>query len=144
MANFGNFMKKKLAGKFNPPGEKVTRSVLASMSPGPAETSTKPVENLAEPAPRIISSNIGFLSQPQPEVGSDSSSASESEENPNDDLGWGEQIAPEEGDQIEIVGANGSKELYNVEQENILTEAPIQRPVDASGSRDAPPSAPKK
>ena len=38
MANFGNFMKKKLAGKFDAPGEKVTRSVLASMSPGPAET----------------------------------------------------------------------------------------------------------
>ena len=93
MANFGNFMKKKLAGKFDPPGEKVTRSVLASMSPGPAETSTKPAENLAEPAPRIISSNIGFLSQPQPDIGSDSSSASESEENPNDGIGWGEQIA---------------------------------------------------
>ena len=59
MANFGNFMKKKLAGKFDAPGE---------------------------PEPRIISSNIGFRSQPQPER-SDSSSASESE-----DIGWGERV----------------------------------------------------
>ena len=65
MASFGNFMKKKLAGKFDAPGEKVTRSVLASMSPmpaetttKPAETTTKPAENLAEPATRIISSKI--------------------------------------------------------------------------------------
>ena len=94
MANFGNFMKKKLADKFDAPGEKVTRSVLASMSPGPAETLTKPAENVAEPAPRIISSNIGFRSQPQPER-SDSSSASESE-----DIGWGERVAAREGDQI--------------------------------------------
>ena len=94
MANFGNFMKKKLAGKFDAPGEKVTRSVLASMSPGPAETLTKPAENVAEPAPRIISSNIGFRSQPQPDR-SDSSSASESE-----DIGWGERVAAREGDQI--------------------------------------------
>ena len=73
------FYEEKLAGKFDTPGEKVTCSVLASMSPGPAETLTKPAENVAEPAPRIISSNIGFRSQPQPER-SDSSSASESED----------------------------------------------------------------
>ena len=140
MASFGNFMKKKLAGKFDAPGEKVTRSVLASMSPGPAETSTKPAENLAEPATRIISSKIGFLSQPQPDIES-SSSASESEEN---DLGWGDKIAPKEGDQIEIFDANGSKELYNVETENIVTEAPIQRPVEASKAGDPPPSKKRK
>ena len=81
-----------------------------------------------------------FFSQPQPDIDS-SSSASESEEN---DLGWGDKIAPKEGDQIEIFDANGSKELYNVETENIVTEAPIQRPVEASKAGDPPPSKKRK
>ena len=33
----------------------------------------------------------------------------------NDYLGWGESIATKEGDLIEIVGANGANELFNVQ-----------------------------
>ena len=59
MVNFGTFMAKKMAEKYNVPGEKVTRSVLATLSP---RTSPKTV-NGDTTTPRIKPQTLdSFLS----------------------------------------------------------------------------------
>ena len=145
MSEFARFMEKKLGGKYNVSreagggggqggGEGGGRggargggggSVLDALLPKKVnEVMEKELlDDSRAKQTRIISSNIGFLSNAQ----NVEESSSESEEEPAE---YGSSIDPKVGDQVEVVSVSGRNRVFNIEHGNILT--PNQASTEAS------------
>ena len=159
MYEFESFMEKKLGGKYNVSreagggggqggGEGGGRggargggggSVLDALLPKKVnEVMEKELlDDSRAKQTRIISSNIGFLSNAQ-NVGESSQSSSESEEEPAE---YGSSIDPKVGDQVEVVSVSGRNKVFNIDHGNILkpnqasTEASVgAHPPETSGA----------
>ena len=157
MSDFARFMQKKLGGKYNVGGEGGAGgeqcggsggglgggrggsegqgggrgggggSVLDALLP---QKVNEVMEDSRTTQTRIISSNIGFLSNAQ----NVEESSSESEEEPAE---YGKGIDPKVGDQVEVISISGRNEVFNIEPGNILT--PNQASTEASEAH--PPEA---
>ena len=122
MANFGAFMAKKMTT----PGDKMTRSVLAAMAPRSSTNTT--VRGEREDNSRIISTKIGFLSQPAASSSSSDTSSSSSES--EDDSAIDDNVAT-------------TKDSDTLTTAPVPSEAQIERPLAMEAS-SGPPSKKRK
>ena len=120
MATFGAFMAKKMTT----PGDKMTRSVLAAMAPSPSPRSSTTTTVRGEDNSRIISSKIGFLSQPAASSSSSDTSSSSSES--ENDSAIDDPVAT-------------TKDSDTLTTANVPSEVQIERPLAMEAS-SGPPS----